>query len=279
MTFEELADEALVWSEEHRPKGIRTVRGRMKFVASEFGKMQAEDITPQLIDAWITAQEKWTPATKNRYRATISLVYRQGMRNNRVSVNPAWLVAPRPENNGRVRYLQADEELKLRRAMARYYPTQVPAQDIAMNTGMRKSEQFSLTWDAIDFRRREIVLEEMKNGSARVIPINYVCGQAFRDLLKRSKSFGRDTVSGHVFLSTRGMKLENPRAWFEEVLEKAKITDFRWHDLRHTFCSRLAIFVLESKRLIAYTLSNLLREEGYGVTVFGDAAAAGERLL
>ena len=35
--------------------------------------------------------------------------------------------------------------------------------------------------------------------------------------------------------------MDNPRAWFEAALMDAKIKDFRWHDLRHTFCSRLAM--------------------------------------
>jgi len=44
-----------------------------------------------------------------------------------------------------------------------------------------------------------------------------------------------------VLRSVRGEPLNNPRAWFEQALKDAKIKDFRWHDLRHTFCSRLAM--------------------------------------
>ena len=44
-----------------------------------------------------------------------------------------------------------------------------------------------------------------------------------------------------VFLSKYGRDLNNPRAWFELALEEAKVKNFRWHDLRHTFISRLVM--------------------------------------
>ncbi len=59
---------------------------------------------------------------------------------------------------------------------------------------------------------------------------------ALRSLQK--KTHGK---TDRVFRSVRGEPLDNPRAWFEAALEDAKIKDFRWHDLRHTFCSRLAM--------------------------------------
>jgi len=49
------------------------------------------------------------------------------------------------------------------------------------------------------------------------------------------------TATVRVFRSVRGEPLDNPRAWFEQALKDAKIKDFRWHDPRHTFCSRLAM--------------------------------------
>lgn len=57
----------------------------------------AEEIKPQEIDAWLTANTK-TPATSNRYRALFSLVYREALRNGKVTSNPARLVRQRHEN-------------------------------------------------------------------------------------------------------------------------------------------------------------------------------------
>jgi integrase len=236
ITFGQLAADAVFWSEEFHPKDIRTVRSRMKPLVGEFGAQVAADIKPQAIDQWLTSHKKWSAATKNRYRALLSLVYRQGMRHGKVSSNPARLVAARAENNGRIRYLLDDEEKVLRKVMEKRYQCHIPALDVALFTGMRLSEQFSLTWDSIDLRRKEITLHETKNGSSRVVRIHPKCAAAFKAV-----AVGAHKKTDRVFMSTRGEPLNNPRKWFEAAIEEAKIEGFRWHDLRHTFCSRLAM--------------------------------------
>ncbi len=235
VTFGQLADEAVAWSAEHKPKDIRTVRSRMKAVREEFGPQVATSIQPKAIEDWLTAHKKWSPATKNRYRALISLVFRQAMRNNKLTVNPARSVAAREENNGRIRFLSKDEEKALRAAMKGHYDLHIPSLDIALNSGMRLSEQFTLTWQQVDLARKLIRLDATKNGSSRDIPINAACAAAFNVLAKHPHG-----KQDRVFQSSRGEPLNRPRAWFTQALEDAKIEGFRWHDLRHTFCSRLA---------------------------------------
>jgi integrase len=236
VSFAALAADALSWSGEFHPKDIRTVRSRMSRLLESFGHLSASGVTPQVIDRWLTANEAWSPATKNRYRALLSLVFRQAMRNGRVSTNPARLVAARAENNARVRYLLDREEAALRVAMRGRFDCHVPALDIALNTGMRLSEQFSLTWESVDLKRKVIELDETKNGSSRQIPINSACEAAFKVL-----GTNPHKRTDRVFRSTRGGDINTPRAWFGSALDAAKIEGLRWHDLRHTFCSRLAM--------------------------------------
>jgi integrase len=236
ITFSQLAAEAAQWSEEFHPKDIRTVKSRMKPLVEEFGAQAAADIKPQAIDQWLTRHKKWSAATKNRYRALLSLVYRQGMRHGKVPINPARLVAARAENNGRIRYLLDDEEVRLRRVMAKKYACHIPALDVAMYSGMRLTEQFTLTWENVDLKRKEITLDETKNGSSRVVRIHPKCAAAFKAL-----AVAKHEKIDRVFKSSRGEPLNNPRKWFEAAIEEAKIQGFRWHDLRHTFCSRLAM--------------------------------------
>ena len=81
VTFAQLATEVEKWSAEHHPKDIRTVKSRMKVLVAEFGDRTAQGIKPSQIEQWLSFQTDWAPATKNRYRALISLVYGQAMRN------------------------------------------------------------------------------------------------------------------------------------------------------------------------------------------------------
>jgi hypothetical protein len=98
---------------------------------------------------------------------------------------------------------------------------------------MRQSEQFSLEWNQVSLSRKRIRLERTKNKSDRDIPLNKTC----QKVLEASHATRPD--SGRVFLSRYGRDLNHPRAWFELALEEARVKNFRRHDLRHTFISRL----------------------------------------
>ena len=91
---------------------------------------------------------------------------------------------------------------------------------VAMNTGLRKTEQLSLKWTDIDFKLGQI---------------NKTVEQSFARLPRRINN-------AFVFSGRKpgGRLLDLPNDW-EEFLQKAKIEDFHWHDLRHTFASRLVM--------------------------------------
>jgi integrase len=77
-----------------------------------------------------------------------------GVESGKVQSNPVRLVHRRREDNERIRWLSADEETKLRAVIEFDYPGQLPAFDLAIHTGMRKSEQYGLTRGCVDFERR-----------------------------------------------------------------------------------------------------------------------------
>ena len=85
---------------------------------------------------------------------------------------PAVLVHRRREDNGRIRWLTADEETKLRAVIETDYPGELAAFDLALQTGMRRSEQYGLTWDCVDFERRQITIPRSKHGGIRYIPLD-----------------------------------------------------------------------------------------------------------
>jgi integrase len=232
ITFKQLAEDGLAWSKEHK-RSWEHDESRARVLIEKFGDMGAETIKPSAIEEFLAGQE-WTPATCNRYRALLSMIYRQGMRNGKVTTNPARLVTQRPENNGVIRWLHPEEEKRLRAAIIALCPEQMPCFDVALNTGMRASEQFSLRWEQVDLERKDLTVLRSKNGDTRHIPLNSAAVEA----LERQRTYA---PQGLVFPSATGKARVNARDWWEPVREKAKLDDLRWHDLRHTFASRLVM--------------------------------------
>jgi integrase len=141
VTFRELIADALEHAKAHCSL-FRVYESRAELLVSWFGDRAAESITPQEFDRRldeVMRERGWRPATVNRHKSLVSLAYSLGMRNGKVETNPARLVRARREDNGRIRFLSDDEELRLRPLIpARHLPEFY----IALNTGMRLSEQY-----------------------------------------------------------------------------------------------------------------------------------------
>ena len=118
---------------------------------------------------------------------------------------------------------------------------QKPQLDVVLGTGMRRSEQYRLTWEDINFERREIPLDLTKHGDGRVVQMNFDVVRAMQGLrdipmVRKSRSGDRPNKTP----DTAVFSLGDPKKWFGSATRRAKVKKFRWHDLRHTFCSRLA---------------------------------------
>jgi len=213
--FSVLAQESIDWDINHDRRDVRNFKGRMmKFILEAFADRVADEIKPSDIDAWISSHN-WSAATKNRYKNVFGKTFKIALADGKVTSNPARMVEQRAENSARIRFLSADEEKRLRGAIKRRFPMHMPEFDVALNTGMRKSEQFSLEWSQISLTRKRIKLERTKNGSDREIPLNRTCLNVFEAL------HATRPHSGRVFLSKYGRDLNDPRAWFELALEEA----------------------------------------------------------
>ncbi len=242
VTFAQLSEMAVKYAGTHL-KSAAHHKTKDKILQEPFGNRPAAQITPQEINDWLTKHCK-TPATANRYRAYISLAYRLGMENGKVESNPARLVRLRTENNARMRFLSRDEYKKLLGIIRRDNPDQTPAFIVSVYAGMRWGEQFSLTWDQVDFKRKIIRLTETKNGSARNVPLNSVSLTA----LKQQRAKVPHQPGDIVFPRPRGPS-SDCRWWFLPALLEAKITDYTWHNNRHTFCSWLAMAGVSTKEI------------------------------
>jgi len=237
VAFAELSKDALAYSKAHkRSYGDDVIR--MEKLLSSFRGRSAESITPRELERFLAqnAEENdWAPATINRYRALLSLVYRLGIENGKVKDNPARLVKHRQENNARVRYLSPEEETRLRAYIQVTYPEHMPELDLALHTGMRLGEMYSLTWENVNMSRKVVTIPRSKNGEKRHVPLNTTALSALTEVRKRCDG------TGPVVRNLDGEPLAGPRYWFEPALPKAKIRRFSWHCLRHTFASRLVI--------------------------------------
>jgi integrase len=241
ITFGDLSTMAVRHAEMHL-KTIHDYKAKDLALRDPFGNRPAAEVTPQEIDQFLTRHCK-TPATANRYRAYISLAYRLGMENGKVQSNPARLVRMRTENNARLRFLSRDEYKKVLAIIARDNPDQVPALIVSVYTGMRWGEQFSLTWEQVDLRRKMIRLTTTKNGSARNVPLNSVA----LDALKTQQAKVPHTPGDAVF--PRPGPSSDCRWWLIPALVEAKIADYTWHNNRHTFCSWLAMAGVSTKEI------------------------------
>lgn len=235
--FAELTKDALAYSKAHkRSYGDDVIR--MEKVLATFRGRSAESITPRELERFLAenAEENdWAPATINRYRALLSLVYRLGIESGKVKENPARLVKHRQENNARVRWLSNEEEVRLRTYIQNTCPEHIPELDLALHTGMRLGEMYSLTWENVNMSRKVLTIARSKNGETRHVPLNATALFALGELRKRSEG------AGSVVRNLDGEPFAGPRYWFEPALPKAKIRRFSWHCLRHTFASRLVM--------------------------------------
>ena len=228
--FGELIDDALEYSKGHKRSFSDDVC-RMKRVRQWFGGVVADDIKPASIERRLSSiahAEDLAPATVNRYRSLMSLCFRLGMENEKCQGNPARVMRARKESNERVRFLGLEEEEGLRKVIREHWPDREPELDIALNTGLRRGGMYRLNWRDVDFENAVLTERYGKSGK-RHVPLNTAALDAFLKLRKASDGKGR------VF------DIKKPRYWFEKAVTLAGIEDFHWHDLRHTFASRLTM--------------------------------------
>ena len=122
MTFNALCSDALTHcAASNSTKSSYELGLKIDAMLSAFGGRPAEEITKQDVVAFLTraANERgWKPSSENRWQAAFSLIFRVGMDNEKIDKNPAARIRRKTENNGRVRFLDADEEQKLREAIS-----------------------------------------------------------------------------------------------------------------------------------------------------------------
>lgn len=138
-------------------------------------------------------------------------------------------------HNQKERILTPEEEKRLLSCSPSYLKSIITT---ALNTGMRKSEILTLTWDNIDFENNLITVGFLvsKSKRTRKIPMN----ATLRTVLLEQKLKGGG--SEYVFLSSNGTpykRHDSLKQTFGKALRDAGIEGLRFHDLRHTAATRM----------------------------------------
>lgn len=128
------------------------------------------------------------PATVNQHRVLLSLTFSLPVCAGKVTENPLRRVPVRHTNNARVRFLTLSEEAALRLAIRRYCPAREPEIDLALDTGMRCGEQYSLGWQYVDLERNIITIPRSRHGEERWLPINSMARIALDALALRQRA-------------------------------------------------------------------------------------------
>lgn len=143
---------------------------------------------------------------------------------------------PLRANNARTRFLTPQDEERLREQLSagQWLPVA-----LAIHSGLRRSEQFCLTRN--DIRDGFLHVRDSKNGSARFVPLNRVSRTVVTTLLAEEvPAPGTPWLFPSPYYPGRHINGDSfSQRVFKPALRRAGIEDFRWHDLRHTFASRL----------------------------------------
>lgn len=257
-----IADTYTTWVDASRP---RTAADTLQKLYRHFRTWYPEPITAitvERVEAWKARRlnEGRSPSTVLRDLFTLSSVLRRAVKAGELIENPVRRVdKPRIDRRGKVRFLDQAEETRLRDALkARDVETQTrralanirrqtrheralpslmyfgdhltPAVLLSINTGLRRGEILKLRWGSVDFDRQLLTVEgrNAKSRQTRHVPLN----EEAVDVLRRWRE--QSGTGMRVFDVVTGFQA----AW-EKILKRAGISNFRWHDLRHHFASRL----------------------------------------
>jgi integrase len=259
------------WATANRRTGAeQTVRLRALFGLT-LNTKRLDQITAFDVERWRTARLKAgkAAATVNRDLSVLKSALRLAVRWKLLATYPLADVRPaRVDTAGRVRFLSPDEETRLRTALAARDDTRRAERDsanrwrrergyvewpalagysdhltplvlLAINTGLRRGELFNLRWQDVDRVRNILTVEGVtsKSGQSRHVPLNT---EALRVLHTWQ---GPDTPdpSAYVFASFEGARLDDIKSGWLPLIKAATVTAFTFHDLRHTFASKLVM--------------------------------------
>ncbi|KIU54452.1 integrase [Pseudomonas putida] len=265
-----LSESYYPWLETHH-KAHQKTRHAIEYSFDTLMGKALTELTQRDLEAmrvkWLAAGLK--DATANRKLAALRGALSKAVEWGILEQHPMAKLKPmRLDTRGRVRFLSGEEEKRLRQSLddreeriraerdsankwrrerkkeelpdlrERTFADHLkPMAIISLNTGLRRGELFNLTWADIDTRQKTLTVvgEGAKSDQTRHIPLNKEALQTIKDWKSQSKGLSL------IFPSQTGGPMDNVKKSWDAVLKAAEVSSFRWHDLRHTFASKLAM--------------------------------------
>jgi site-specific recombinase XerD len=240
-----------------RPKDQLNPPQRLGAIKEAFGERSAVSLQPHEIKDWLV-RLGLAAGTLNRYKSTLSAVYTYARERKLVEFNPCRDVSHFAVTLGHPRWMSDAEEDKLRAVLEKwiaetpedYKMTRLELREhpneitVGSQTGMRKGNQYALTWTDINFKLRLVTLPDTKTGVPHTVPMTDNVYEALKDqqdIQARMQELRGDKETKRMKLDGRVFTIRENREWFEKAKREAGITGLGWHQLsRHTAGSRLA---------------------------------------
>ncbi len=225
----------------NEPSSLASDRRRLRRILPVLGHVKAGALTAGRIELFLQSLARGDAlhdpirgSTVNRYHSLLGSIFRHAQRQGLIAANPlAGASIERSKESPIIpRFLTREEQRRLLAVIRRECPKKALELELAILTGCRRSELWTAKWS--DWKAGEGVLLVVGKTGQRSVRI----GQAARRCLARlRKRAGRDQI---YVTPERNESPRDARLWFEKAVKKADLTPaFRYHDLRHTYCSRL----------------------------------------
>ena len=249
-SFADAAAEYLRYCEHDRackPSTLRDYRSNLDaHLLPTFGAQSLETITPDAIDAWRNSLTGLSSRTKNKLLVVMGGVMRRAQHVWGLPSNPVASVEKhRARPSGDIDVFSPEEVMALVRAAASEQDAAIFL--VAAFTGLRRDELLALRWRDVDFAGSAVrvrtsyaagQLTTPKSGKVRSVPVAPDVGEALARLGQRAHWVGDDDL---VFPGEAGDYLDGSalRRRYATALNRAGLHPLRFHDLRHTFGTRM----------------------------------------
>jgi len=242
-TVRDLVDRYIATIAPQKKTGDRTIQ-QLRTWSELIGPIELDALRPaDLAEARDTIAETRGPATVVRYLSALSHAFTIAVKDWQwIADNPLRRITWPRQPRGRVRFLSDDERERLLAACQRN-PVLQAIVTLALLTGMRRGEILSIRWRDVDLERRRVILHDTKNRERRQVPLVETAFALFVGMVSGNNVYHvRPGASDYVFHRrldpTRPVDITH--TW-RMAVRHAGLEDFRFHDLRHTAASYLAM--------------------------------------